>query len=67
MYRQALQLCRATSKQPMSSARTPVQSRPSSAASAVHDSKINENEVGFFSWTLQLSSFMSSLGESLWE
>ncbi|XP_024362158.1 anaphase-promoting complex subunit 7 isoform X1 [Physcomitrium patens] len=47
VYRQALQLCRATSKQPMSSARTPVQSRPSSAASAVHDSKINENEVKF--------------------
>ncbi|KAG0599369.1 hypothetical protein M758_12G146900 [Ceratodon purpureus] len=47
VYRQALQLCRATPKQPMSGTRTPVQSRPASAASAAHDSKINENEVKY--------------------
>lgn len=47
VFRQALQLCRATPKQPMSGTRTPVLSRPSSAASTPHDSKINENEVKY--------------------
>lgn len=48
VYRQALQLCRVTPKQPMSGSRTPVQSRPPSATPG-HPTTINENEVWSYS------------------